>query len=225
VRRGTSFRRKARAWRRDSPGHSVTRTVERSHVTHVHSHSPGFSDPHRPDHAQPCDSPGVRTGDVARGAGHAADDGRAPPHHRHRGGGGGRRLAHRVARPALGRRAHVDRRLGPWPRAARGLVRRAAGQPQAHLRLRAAGDPERAGERRAPAGHHRLHRGRGPRAAEAPDPGEPRAHGARGDRRSSARTSGDGVPPLRALAEHPERVPPRAGGCALQRRGPGGGQR
>jgi cobalt-zinc-cadmium efflux system protein len=35
-------------------------------VTHVHSHPPAFSDQHHPDHAQPCDSPGLRSGDVAR---------------------------------------------------------------------------------------------------------------------------------------------------------------
>ena len=35
-------------------------------MTHVHSHSPGFPDQHHPDHAQPCDSPGLRTADLAR---------------------------------------------------------------------------------------------------------------------------------------------------------------
>jgi len=35
-------------------------------VTHVHSHPPSFDHSHAADHAQPCDSPGVRTGDVGR---------------------------------------------------------------------------------------------------------------------------------------------------------------
>ena len=35
-------------------------------MTHVHSHPPAFSDQRHPDHAQPCDSPGVRAGDVVR---------------------------------------------------------------------------------------------------------------------------------------------------------------
>jgi cobalt-zinc-cadmium efflux system protein len=35
-------------------------------VTHVHSHPPAFSDQRHPDHAPPCDSPGLRAGDLAR---------------------------------------------------------------------------------------------------------------------------------------------------------------
>src|SRR4029450_2235517 len=57
---------RARAWHRDSPGHSVTRSVEHSHVTHVHSHPPAFSAQPHPDHAPPCDSPGLRAGHLAR---------------------------------------------------------------------------------------------------------------------------------------------------------------
>ena len=35
-------------------------------MTHVHSHPPAFSDPRHADHAQPCDSPGLRAGDLVR---------------------------------------------------------------------------------------------------------------------------------------------------------------
>jgi cobalt-zinc-cadmium efflux system protein len=35
-------------------------------VTHVHSHPPAFSAQPHPDHAPPCDSPGLRAGDLAR---------------------------------------------------------------------------------------------------------------------------------------------------------------
>ncbi len=35
-------------------------------MTHVHSHPPAFSAQSHPDHAQPCDSPGLRAGDLAR---------------------------------------------------------------------------------------------------------------------------------------------------------------
>lgn len=35
-------------------------------MTHVHSHPPALSDHPHPDHTQPCDSPGLRAGDLAR---------------------------------------------------------------------------------------------------------------------------------------------------------------